>query len=60
MISTQFRPTTTDAGTARARELLHAAHATADQLGARHLRPNFTIALPSSATHHAATHTRAA
>ena len=30
---------------ARARELLHAAHATADQLGARHLRDSCTAAL---------------
>ena len=30
---------------ARARELLHAAHATADQLGARHLRESCTAAL---------------
>ena len=41
MMSTQFR-STTDAGIALARELLHA---TAGQLGARHLRENCTTAL---------------
>lgn len=45
MISTQFRPTMTDAGIALARELLHAAHATAGQFGARDLRGNCTTAL---------------
>ena len=42
-MSTQFR-LTTDAGIALAREILRAAHATADQPGARHLRENCTIA----------------